>query len=117
MSLLMEAFEPCTMIDKTSVANPYGGADTVYKDGASIKCAITLDTSTEARIAEMQGVKNLYTITTTRAVNLQHHDLLRRESDKKVFRVTSDGDDKKTPLSAGLDMRVVSAEEWKIPNG
>ena len=116
MSLLSEAMENCTMIDKTTVSDGYGGFEVKYVDGASFICATTLDTSTAARVAESQGVKNLYTVTTPRAVNLQFHDIFRRESDKKIFRVTSDGDDKKTPASAGLDMRVVSAEEYVIPS-
>ena len=41
--------------------------------------------------------------------------MVRRASDGKIFRVTSDGDDKRTPRSAALNMRNVSAEEW-IPN-
>jgi hypothetical protein len=47
---------------------------------------------------------------------LQFHDIFIRKEDNKVFRVTSDGDDKKTPSIASLDMRQVSAEEWRIPN-
>ena len=65
----------------------------------------------EARIAEKQGVTALYTITTRKNVNLQYHDILKRSRDGKLFRVTSDGDDKATPGSAGLNMRQVSAEE------
>ena len=68
----------------------------------------------QARIGEKQGVTALYTVTTTKALNLQYHDVFRRVEDSKIFRVTSDGDDKKTPPSAGLDMRQVTAEEWKL---
>jgi hypothetical protein len=67
----------------------------------------------QARIAEAQGVKSLYTITTTKNVNLQFHDVFKRVSDNKIFRVTSDGDDNKTPASASLNMRQVTAEEFK----
>jgi hypothetical protein len=38
-----------------------------------------------------------------------------RNSDGKIFRITSDGDDNHTPKSATLDMRQVSAEEWSLP--
>ena len=54
----------------------------------------------------------LYTVTTKKAINLQYHDVFKRLTDSKIFRVTSDGDDKHTPKSAGLNMRQVSAEEW-----
>lgn len=116
MSLLKEAYEEAIMIDKTTVPDGYGGYEVVWKDGAKIKAAFTLDSSMQARIAEKEGVTALYTITTNRDVNLQYHDVLRRSRDNKIFRVTSDGDDKLTPPSATLDMRQVSAEEWELSN-
>ena len=79
-----------------------------------ISAYIVLDTSIEARTAEKAGVTSLYTVTTAKAMNLQYHDVFRRARDNKVFRVTSDGDDKITPDSATLDMRQVSAEEWSL---
>lgn len=117
MSLLKNAMVECTMLDKITVSDGRGGFVTSWTDGAEFKAAVVLDNSTQARIGEAQGVTALYTITTGRAVNLQYHDVFRRGEDGKIFRVTSDGDDDKTPLSAGLDMRQVSAEEWKIPAG
>lgn len=117
MSLLHEAMETCTMIDKRTVSDGRGGYETQWFDGAGIKAAIVFDSSMEARRAEAQGVKALYTITTAKSLNLQYHDVLRRESDGKIFRVTSDGDDKLTPNSARLDMRQVTAEEWALPAG
>ena len=55
---------------------------------------------------------NLYTL---KSMDLQYHDVFRRISDGKIFRVTSDGDDKYTPQRSSLNMRVVTAEEWEIP--
>lgn len=117
MSLLSEAMETCTMIDKTTQEDGYGGTTTVWKDGAQFTAAIVFSTSMEARRAEAEGVKNLYTVTTPKSVNLQFRDVFRRESDGKIFRVSSDGDDNKTPASASLNMRNVTAEEWSLPNG
>ena len=36
------------------------------------------------------------------------------ESDKKIFRLTSNSDDRKTPEEATLNMRQYSAEEWNL---
>lgn len=116
-SLLEEAMEICTILDKTTTPDGYGGVITNWVDGAEFSAAIVFDNSIEARIGEHQGVTNLYTITTKKNVNLQYHDVFKRSSDGKIFRVKSDGDDNKTPVSAGLNMRQVSAEEWEIPNG
>jgi hypothetical protein len=114
MSLLSEAMVSCHYIDKTTAPDGYGGVETVWQEGADFKAAIVLDSSMQARIAEKQGVTGLYTITTAKNINLQFHDVFRRDEDQKVFRVTSDGDDNHTPDSAGLNMRQVSAEEWTL---
>lgn len=117
MSLLSEAMENCILLDRTTAPDGYGGYTPTWIEGAGFKAAIVLDTSIEARRAEKEGVTGLYTVTTVKALNLQYHDVFRRVADGKIFRVTSDGDDKKTPNSAGLNMRQVSAEEWELPNG
>lgn len=117
MSLLTEAMEACTMMDRTSAPDGYGGLDYTWTPGATFMAAIVLDNSTQAKIAAVQGVTALYTVTTRKNINLQYHDVFRRESDGKIFMVTSDGDDKKTPASASLNMRQVSAEEWKLQTG
>ena len=114
MSLLSEAMEDCVILNKQTTQDTYGGYITTWADGAEFKAAITFDTSLEARVADKQGVSSLYTVTTSRSLTLEYHDVFRRVSDGKIFRVTSDGDDKYTPRSAGLDMRQVTAEEWSI---
>lgn len=116
MSLLSEAMDNCIMLDKrTSSDSGYGGYSTSWVEGAEFQAAVVLDSSMEARIAEKQGVTALYTITTEKNINLQYHDVFKRMKDGKIFRVTSDGDDKHTPNSATLNMRQVSAEEWELP--
>ena len=117
MSLLDEAMTQCVLLDKVTEADGYGGYVTNWTEGAQFMCAIVLDSSLQAKVAEKQGVTGLYTVTTRKSLNLQYHDVFKRLSDNKIFRVTSDGDDKNTPASAGLNMRQVSAEEWSLPNG
>lgn len=117
MSLLDEYMENCIMLDKKTVPDGYGGFTTEWTEGAPFDAAVTLDTSIEAKRAEKEGVTGIYTVTTSKALNLQYHDVFKRTRDNKIFRVTSDGDDNKTPGSATLNMRQVSAEEWEIPNG
>lgn len=116
MSLLNDAMESCVILDKITQPDTYGGYYSIWQDGAPFRAAVVLDNSIQARTAAAQGVTAIYTVTTSRAVNLRYHDVFRRESDGKIFRVTSDGDDKKTPATASLNMRQVSAEEWRLPN-
>lgn len=115
MSLLKESMEKCVMLNQGIIDDGYGGFVNEVTEGAYFEAAIALDNSTEARIAEKQGVTALYTITTSKALNLQYHNLFKRLSDGKIFRVTSDGDDVYTPASSTLDMRCVSAEEYELP--
>ncbi len=116
MSLLDNAMEECVMLDKTTEPDGYGGRKTVWREGVAFYSAITFDTSMEARTAEQSGVTSLYTVTTRRNMTLEYHEVFKRKRDGKIFRVTSDGDDKYTPPTAKLDMRQVTAEEW-ILNG
>ena len=114
MSLLNEAMESCVMLDRQTTSDGYGGFVERWTDGATFQAAIVLDSSMQARIAAAQGVTGLYTVTTGKQINLQYHDVFRRVSDGKIFRCTSDGDDKKTPASASINMRQVQAEEWEL---
>ena len=116
MSLLSDAMEACVMMDRRTLPD-YDGYKEQYVPGAGFQAAFVKDTSTQAKTAEVLGVTALYTITTRRNINLQYHDVVMRISDGQIFRVTSKGDDKATPKSASLDMRQVSAEEWRLPNG
>lgn len=114
MSLLTDSMEPYVLMDKTSGPDGYGGITRTWQDGAEFQAAAVLDTSIQARVGAVQGVTSLYTITTPRAVHLEYHDVFRRLRDGKIFRATSDGDDKHTPISTDLDIRQVSAEEFQL---
>lgn len=114
MPLLDNAFEDFILYNKVKTDDGYGGTINAYSEGVTIRCAVVCDTSNEGKIAHALGVTSNYTITTRRNVMLDYHDVLKRVSDSKIFRVTSDGDDRYTPSEAGLDMRQVTAEEWKL---
>ena len=117
MSLLDAAMEAFVMMDRTTVPDGYGGYYSTWTDGAEFQAAATYDTSIQARVAAVQGVKSVYTVTTNKSVELDYHDVIKRKSDDKILRVTSDSKDKQTPPTAMLNMRQVTAEEWSLPNG
>ena len=116
MSLLDNAMEDYTILNKIKAPDGYGGYTVEWSDGAVIQGAMVFNASTETKKAEAMGVTSVYTLTTRKAVTLEYHDVLRRERDGKIFRVTSDGDDAYTPQSASLDMRQVTCEEWRLNN-
>ncbi len=108
--------EDFTLLDKRSVSDGMGGFTIKYLDGATVKCGLTLDSSMQSLVAQSQGVTSVYTLITARDVLLPFHQVLRRESDKKTFRVTSDATDQATPQGADLKVRKVSAESWVLEN-
>ena len=112
MSLLTQAMEDVVMLEKKRVPDGEGGFTTGWEDGVQFKAAINFDSSMEARTAEKAGVTSLYTVTVPLNCKLEYNDVFRRPRDEKVLRVTSDGDDKITPMSASFQFAQVTAEEW-----
>jgi len=114
MSLLDEAMEEFTIVDRRTVADGYGGVVTQWVDGATINGAVTYDSSAEMKVAQAMGSTSAYTLTVRKNVNLDYHSVIRRNSDDKVFRVLANSDEKKTPDSAKLNMLQYPVEEWKL---
>lgn len=113
---MLENFkEPCVLVEKQRVSDGEGGFVTSWVDAAHFDAVIATDSSTLAKIAESQGVKNLYSVLTASSAHLEFHDVFRRVRDGQVFRVTSDGDDNCAPSVSSFDFEKVSAEEWVIP--
>lgn len=111
MSLLEEAFEDFQIMNKSVVDDGYGGIIVDWSPGAKIKGAMVFDGSAESRVAQALGSSSSYTFTCRKNLTLDYHDILMRLSDEKLFRLTSNSDDLRTPPSAGLDMRQYSAEQ------
>ena len=112
--LMNDFVEDCTLIEKTRIPDGEGGWATGWTDGMAFKAAITYDTTLQARVAESEGMKATYTVTTEKGMTLDFHDVFRRDRDGQVFRVTSDGTDKQTPERASFQFSQVAAEEWAL---
>lgn len=93
-----------------------GGQKKVWTEGATFTANVSKVTTSPMEVAEAQGAKATYRVTTPKTLVLDFHDVIKRKKDGKTFRITSDGDDMATPDSSTLDMRIVNAEEWEIPN-
>lgn len=116
MSLKDEMKVACALLDKQRQPDGEGGFITKWVEGAKFMAGIVQNTTIEARIAEKQGVTSIYTVDTDKNAILEYNDVFRRLYDGKVFRVTSNGKEKKTPDSATINMSQVTAEEWRLPD-
>lgn len=110
---LIDAFKTtCTLLEKTRVPDGEGGWTKAWADGASFQAAIVLDSTINARVAEHDGMKGVYTVTTDPNAILDFHDAFRRENDGKTFRVTKVNDS--TPSVATFSFNQYQAEEWEL---
>lgn len=117
MSLLDEYKEDFTYMDKTHSRDDEGNSIVTWTESdVSFKAALRFDNSIQAKRAQAEGVQDLYTIITDKSIEFEYNDVVKRLKDGTTFRVTTSGKDNKTPSSAGLNMRAVSAKVWVIPD-
>lgn len=113
--MLVDTFKTdCVMMDRKSVSDGEGGFITKWVEGAPFRAAVVRDSSLQARVAEKEGLTNVYTVTADANAPLGFHDVFKRLSDGQIFRVTSNADDKRTPDVASFNFSQVQAEEWKL---
>ena len=106
---------PCVFMVPVRTPDGSGGHMTTWRDGEPFRAVITRDNSTESRIAEAAGTVDVYTITVSRSVHLPYHAVIKRLSDGKTFRITSDNAEQRTPVCTALDMAQSTAEAWRLP--
>ena len=105
---------PCVFMEKKQTPDGSGGYKTTWTEGERLRAAIIRDTSTEDRIAEASGTVETYTVTVSRSVHLKYHAVIKRLSDGKTFRITSDNAEVRTPLCTALDIAQSTAEAWRL---
>jgi hypothetical protein len=106
--------DACVLMEKVRVPDGLGGWTTQWTDGAAFNAAILKDASTVAKIAEKDGVTELYTVTVKRETPLDFHDVFRRTSDGQIFRVTSNMTDNVSPSFSKINFGQVTAERWVL---
>lgn len=115
MSLIDVMMEDCVMLDKRTVPDGLGGFTYEWTEGATFRAAVIKNSTLAARVAEKQGVTEVYTITVDKGLPLQYHDVFRRTADGTTYRVTSNIKDSETPSVATFQIGQVTAERWELP--
>ena len=115
LNLLDSMMEKCRILNHVREDDDYGGYTDEWTDGASFDATIIKNTTTDATIAEKQGIKEIFTIVTKRSFQLDFHDVFRRISDGQLFRVTSNARDSEAPDMSTVQIAKVTAEKWELP--
>jgi hypothetical protein len=104
----------CLIMDKQSVPDGEGGFSYQWVEGAPFKAAIVKNNTLNAKVAEKQGVTEVYTVTTERGIILELMTVFKRVKDGAVFRIKSNAVDSETPNVATFQFEQVTAEKWEL---
>ena len=116
MKTLMDEYNAsCTLLEKTRKKDGLGGYTTTWTPGLTFDAAWEFQSAPEITVAEQQGVARTYRIYVDKTLNLDYHEVFRREDTKEVYRVTNPGTDRKTPTGSLLGKRLIEVEKWEIP--
>jgi len=111
----LNEYQEYEVLNKNIEGDGEGGQITVWTPGLRFMAAVTLDDTTEMLIAQAQGVRGNYSVTTHKNTRLPYHTVFRRVSDGKVYRIVTD-DEFAPPSTSLLDIRGNRAEEYVLPN-
>ena len=102
----------CVRLEKTSTPDGQGGQTTSWKPSKPFEAAIVRDSATVSTVAEKAEPFATFTVTTQ--TPLGFHEVIRRESDGIVVRVTSKAIE--TPERASFSFVQYKAERWEVPD-
>ena len=106
--------EKCRILNHIREDDPYGSSTDTWQDGATFDAAIIKDSTTEAIVAEKQGITEIFTVVVKTGFVLDYHDVFRRLSDGQIFRVTSNVKDSEAPEASSVKIAKVTAEKWVL---
>lgn len=115
--LVNEFLETFTELTPVATSDGEGGTTTVWMQGDKFLGAAVKGRMPEMIAAERAGEAPEYTLTisATTPVKLAYHDVVKRDSDGMVFRMTSSTADSRPPKCATFDFLQVRCELWQLP--
>ncbi len=102
-----EAFKRRTL---TQTDSPLGGKIDTWTDGASFQAGISTNNSREMQVAYRNGLATQYIVVVPTTVTLVQNERIKRVSDGRDYRITSNGADMRTPACAALQYMQATAE-------
>lgn len=113
MSLLDEFGTTCVLMEKTRQSDGAGGYIQTWTEGIEFINYKALNTSTEAIIAEKQGVTSIYNILVDNALPIAYQDVFRELESGNYYRVTSDPQDNESPALSSLRLKSFTSERLR----
>lgn len=114
MSLLEEYSDSYTQVIRVDSEDEYGSYITEYTDGVTFEASLAFTNEVSISTSEALGIRTNFQLMVPKDIVLSFHDLVRRNSDGKIFRVTSEGSNVYTPESSDLNLRYVDLEDWSL---
>lgn len=114
MRLIDGMMDECRILNHIREDDPYGSEVDRWEPGTRFKATIIKDTTTQAVIAEREGVKEIFTVVVNKGFALNFHDVFERLSDGQIFRVTSNVKDSEAPEASTVKIAKVTAEKWEL---
>lgn len=108
--MLEDYFETFTRQVETPTSAPLGGKKSTWADGATFQAGISKNNSREAQIAYRSGLAAQYVIVVPDGVVLAHDERVKRSSDGRTYRITSNSGDMHTPTVAYVQYSQATAE-------
>lgn len=115
MSLLDQFARPCVIMEKTRKPDGESGFITTWVEGAEFINHQALNTSTEAQIAERQGVSSIYEALVQSDLPIEYGDYFKDKESGNIYRVTSRPEEKVAPKSASFALKYFTAERTELP--
>lgn len=115
-TILEAFFKPCHMLDRTTVTvSGLFGPQERWIEGAALDAAFLKDSSAEVKVAEANGLKELYTVVIHKPIALKKGDALRRDADGLTLLVTGNTVDWEAPEMATVQIAKTTAKVWDPP--
>ena len=91
-------------------------APSVWEQRSARKAqAQTRQEEAQARRAQQEGVKSLYSALVQSVFPLDYGDAFKDKNTGLTYRVTSNPDEKKAPKSSTFDLKYFTVERWSLP--
>lgn len=105
----------CVHLYRQTTNDGEGGYKTEWCEGMKFTNYQALNTSTEAQIAERQGISTLYGVLVNRDVPLGYGDYYKDTESGQMFRITSEPSESHTPDNSNLNLKYFSSEREVLP--